>query len=34
MTTSDTNPGTPHSDYFATTRWTVVVQAGQRSSPQ
>jgi RNA polymerase sigma-70 factor (ECF subfamily) len=34
MTSADSSPGTPRSDYFATTRWTVVVQAGQRSSPQ
>ena len=34
MTAFDTTPGLPRSDYFATTRWTVVVQAGQRSSPQ
>ncbi len=34
MTSADSSPGAPRGDYFATTRWTVVVQAGQRSSPQ
>jgi RNA polymerase sigma-70 factor (ECF subfamily) len=32
--TDDASSGVPAGDYFATTRWTVVVSAGHKSSPQ